>query len=200
MAFELLGVDAVDWSSMRVGSGSPLEIPHLLQRISNPTDEHDLHLAVGRLHSIVIHEHSVSVVECSEHVIPFLIALCRCPRRSVAAHALQLMTELADCDPFWVEAEHGNHGLAARVGAALRAGLPEYGNLLLNDDPLARQAVLVLLFRLEYAPEWLHRTVTDVLAVDDQRGVLDLARALLINPAYHYEGFELIEAALAKRR
>lgn len=158
VAFELPGVGAVDWSRMRTGSGSPLEIPHLLRRMSEPTDEHDLYSAADRLRCIVIHEHSDSLGECSEHVIPFLIALCGCPR-----------------------------------------GLPEYEELLLNDDPLARQAVLVLLFRLEYAPEWLHRTVTDVLAVDDHRSVLDLARALLGNPAYHCEGFELVAAALAKR-
>jgi hypothetical protein len=111
MATLLEGLDLVDWSAMRVGSGRPQDIPDLLRRLADPADECELYESVGGLHAIVMHEHSGGLVESSEHVIPFMIALCGSSHGSGAAHSLMLLAEFATAVPYWGEIEHGNIGL-----------------------------------------------------------------------------------------
>lgn len=183
-------IDSVDWSAMRVGSGRPQDIPYLLRRLADPADEHELYESVGSLHAIVMHEHSGCLVESSEHVIPFLIALCGSSHRSVAAHALMLLVEFVTSVPYWAEVEHGNIGLRERVYDATMAGLPTYYELLGNADPLARTAAVGVLGILDRDSERFAGALAQVLVVDDDPGVRGGAETLLAHATHNFEDVE----------
>jgi hypothetical protein len=143
----LAHLDAVDWAHLRSSAlDNSLEVPIQVRRLAEEADG-DPGRWAGRLHQLVIHQHSGCIVQSAEFLVPFLVALCSSDRPAVVRQSLLLLADLTT-EPFHTEVEAGNAGMHERTQSAIRAGCGTFVRLLDAPDRKTRQAASELLARL----------------------------------------------------
>lgn len=154
MTSALDGLDAIAWAGMRVDNPAfcdSARIPDDLRRLAAAAGNRAAWEAAMDVRSGYLHEHSGCYLQATEFVVPFLVRLCGTAGPWAALWSAELLTEVALGEPFVVEREAGNAGLAERTRAALLAGLPVYRRLLESPEPRVARTAAELLAGVE---EW----------------------------------------------
>ncbi|MEV6869059.1 hypothetical protein AB0M44_49890, partial [Streptosporangium subroseum] len=91
---------AVDWTSLRHAGGSALDIPGLLQRI---TEDEDATEAIFQLGLRICHQ-GVAISEATSRVVPFLIKIAQSDGSPTRTKLLELVQKISGASNAWCAA------------------------------------------------------------------------------------------------